>query len=82
MSNYGPNSDLPAERASAVTPHDTNEIASVCRALYIGGGGNITVRMGGANVVFVAVPQGTILPIRTDMVLSSGTTATSIVALY
>ena len=82
MSNYGPNNDLPAERASAVTPHDTNELDTVCRALYVGGAGNVSVVMNGTVVTFVGVGAGQILPIRTSLVRATLTTATSIVALY
>jgi len=72
----------PATDAVAVTPHDSNELTNWCRALYIGGAGNVTViTIKGTTVAFVAVPAGTILPIRCKIVKSTGTTATSIVAL-
>jgi hypothetical protein len=72
-----------AAKAVAVTPHDTT-IIPVTRGLYIGGAGAVTARMSGdsANATFAAVPVGTILPIQVDRVLSTGTTATNIVALY
>lgn len=76
------NNDLPSALASAVTPHDTNTLPYFTRALYVGGAGNITVKMNGVNILFTAVPAGMILPIRTDMVLATGTSATAIVALY
>jgi hypothetical protein len=71
------------QNAVAVTPHESNDLASVSRALYIGGAGNLTVTMagGGSNVTFTAVPAGSFLPIRVSKVLATGTTATSIVAL-
>jgi len=73
----------PAKAARAVTPHDTNVLTGgVCRSLYVGGTGNIAVRMAdGGSVTFTAVPVG-ILPIQCDIVKSTDTTATSIVALY
>lgn len=75
--------DDPAEDAAAVTPHDTNELATWSRALYVGGAGNVTVITAKGNTVaFASVPAGTILPIRAKIVKSTGTTATSIVALY
>lgn len=82
MPTYVPNDDNPAEGAVAVTPHDTTELATVCRALYVGGAGNVSVSMGGSVVTFVGVPAGSILPIRTSLVRSTLTTATNIVALY
>lgn len=72
-----------ARNAIAVTPHDTNGIAR-CRALYVGGAGNVTVRTNddNADVLFTAVPAGSILPVSVKYVRSTGTTATAIVALY
>ena len=80
---FGDGLEAPALEADPVTPDDSNDLVSVTRALYIGGTGNVTVRMKGktTSVTFVAVPVG-ILPIRVDRVLVSGTTATSIVAMW
>ena len=51
MPTYVPNDDNPAEGAVAVTPHDTTELATVCRALYVGGAGNVSVSMGGSGAL-------------------------------
>lgn len=68
--------------AVAVTPHaSTNFADGECRALYVGGTGNITAIVGGAVVLFTAVPVG-ILPVRCTRVNATGTTATAMVALY
>lgn len=74
----------PAENAVAVTPHDSTDFTYACRALYIGGAGNVSLEtVGGQSaVVFVGLPAGTILPVRATRVNSTSTTATSIVALY
>lgn len=76
---------VPATGAFAVTPHDTNELATYSRALYIGTAGDITVRMvgegGSTNVLFQNVPVG-ILDIEVKLVLSTGTAASDIVALF
>lgn len=71
-----------ARHAAAVTASDAT-IIPVTRALYIGTGGTLVVRMAGSqtNVTFSSVPNG-VFPIQVDMVLSTGTTASSIVALY
>lgn len=74
-------STSPAHGAFPVTPSDVGFIP-VCRALYIGGTGNLTVRMADDHtVLFTAVPVG-IFPIQVDQVQATGTTATNIVALY
>ena len=76
------NHAYPAEYAVAVTKSDST-VLNATRALYIGGSGDVAVTMaGGGNVTFSALAAGTILPIRVTKVLSTGTTATNIVALY
>ncbi len=76
--------DSPARHAVAVTPHDSNNLSVSARALYIGAAGNISVEtVGGESaVVFVAIPAGTVLPLRVSRVNNTATTASSIVALY
>lgn len=80
--NTSANATVPAHGAVAVTPHDSTVIVTT-RALYVGVSGNITVRMAGDgnSVLFANVPVG-ILPVQVDMVKSTGTAASSIVALY
>ncbi|HSI42270.1 MAG TPA: hypothetical protein VLA00_17125 [Xanthobacteraceae bacterium] len=69
----------PASDAFPVTPSDSAIIAS--RALYVGGSGDVAVvTAAGNDVVFKAVPDGAILPIRVRKVKSTGTTATFIVS--
>lgn len=71
-------------RAVAVTPSDIDDLESPSRALYIGTGGNLTVEMLNSSVpvLFLAVPSGTILPIRVTKVLSTGTGADDIISMY
>lgn len=79
----GPES--PAWVAVSVTPNDSTDLATIAtRGLYIGGTGAVVVTMsgGGSNVTFSGIAAGTILPIRVDRVLATGTTASAIVALY
>ena len=79
----------PAIDAAAVTPHDSNDLSvgdgagrAGCRALYIGVTGNVKVDMvGGTAVTFANVPVG-IFPVSVTRVYSTGTTASSIHALY
>jgi hypothetical protein len=79
--NRSSSSSAPAHGAVAVTPSDAT-VFPVTRALFVGGSGNINVRMAdGQTLVFTNVPVG-IFPIQVDMVLATSTTATTINALY
>ncbi len=72
---------------TSVTPHDTNDLSvEPCEALYIGNAGDVKVRLEGMadddDVLFKAVPTGTLLKVRATRVFDTDTTSTSIVALY
>ena len=75
----------PARKLRNVTPSDTVALAPDCRALYIGGAGNVVISCeSGDTCTFVGVQAGTVLPVRARLVyaVGSGTTATNIIALY
>lgn len=65
--------------AIAVTPSDTAVLDP--GILYIGGAGNVTVRMadGHNDVLFAGCLAGTFLPVWVNMVYATGTAATNIV---
>jgi len=70
-----------AHGAVAVVASDSTEFP-ICRALYVGTGGDINVRTADSQtIVFKAVAAG-IFPVQVDMVLSTSTTASNIIALY
>jgi hypothetical protein len=69
--------------AAAVSPSDTVDLTDVSRALFVGGAGNLTVIMqDGTTAVFTAVIAGQVLPIQASRVKATGTTATSITAMW
>ena len=73
---------LPITGAVAVTPADGSDLTNVTRALWVGGAGNLAVVMqNGDAVTITGVQAGTLLPFRVSRVKSTGTTATSILAL-
>ncbi|KQS05154.1 hypothetical protein ASG11_04075 [Sphingomonas sp. Leaf357] len=84
FSNSADQVSAPATRAVAVVPHDTNGLSDVPKALYVGTGGNITLRGvgGGADVVFRNVAGGSVLPVRAAFVRATGTSAADLIALY
>lgn len=75
------NSIKPASAAVAVTPHDTNNLGTPSRSIFVGGAGNISLQVNGSAVVFNGVAAGTIIPIIATRVNLTGTTATNIVSL-
>lgn len=75
------NATAPAHGAVSVTPNDSTVLVTT-RSLFVGVSGNLAVQMAdGETITFANVPVG-IFPIQVDKVLSTGTTATNIIALY
>ncbi len=74
----------PGDNLLAITPSDSTDLTQVSRGIYVGGAGNLVVTpaAGGSNVTFMSVPAGTVLPIRVSRVLSTSTTATSLINIY
>lgn len=70
-------------RALPVTTHNTNPLSEVSRAIWIGGAGNIKVKLKGdiEPVTFKNVAGGTLLPLRVQHVYTTGTTATDLLVL-
>lgn len=69
--------------AVAVTPSDANSFSQPV-SVYVGVSGNvaITPANGGSSVTFVGLPAGAMVPCQALAVLATGTTATSLVAVY
>ncbi|MBV8688414.1 MAG: hypothetical protein JOZ90_06775 [Alphaproteobacteria bacterium] len=74
----------PARRAVAVAPSDSEPLAEIPKALFVGTGGDLVLRGagGGDDSVWKNVEDGSILPFRAEYVRASGTTAADILALY
>jgi hypothetical protein len=72
----------PAWGAVAIVPSDSVPIALTTRAVYVGQGGDLRLRMAsGETVTLNAVPGGSLLPLRVTQVLATGTTAAGVVGL-
>lgn len=66
--------------AAAITPSDS--ALQTYRAIYVGGAGNVAVTTEGGNIVtFTAPPVGTIIPVSTQKVMATNTTATLLIGL-
>ena len=80
---------LQANRAVKVDPSDTDNISVGTEApksgvvLYVGIGGNLQVlTVGGDELTFENIPDGTFFPVQVVRVLDSETTADKIIALW
>jgi len=72
----------PAYDGVAVTPSDSVDLTSYCRAIYVGTGGDVAlITRGGTTLTFKNVPSGALLPIRATRIKATGTAATDIIAL-
>ncbi|GLQ17876.1 spike base protein, RCAP_Rcc01079 family [Maritalea porphyrae] len=77
-----PSFDAPALDAFSITPSDVTDFAELVRAIYIGGPGQVTLKTpSGALVTFEGLSGGSVLPVRAQAVLATGTTATSLVGI-
>ena len=82
---YGSLPDRPSDSSSiayTVSKSDSIALNPIPRGLYIGTGGNVTLRPVGSNadVIYKNVPAGGYLSIRAVFVRATGTTAADIVA--
>jgi hypothetical protein len=73
----------PAQVCFPITPDDAADLFQVTKAIYVGDGGDVTLRSadGPGDVTFLNVPTGAILDVRVQAVRATGTTAGSIVGL-
>lgn len=73
----------PATGAVAVAPDDNQMLEQVCRAIYVGNTGDVSVEMADGQIVdFANVQGGTVLAVRARRVRQTATTAGGIVALW
>lgn len=75
-----------ATYSSFLTAVPSDTVPTTCRAIYIGGAGNVTVSAsasGGTTQLFTAPPVGSILPIELNQgrLMATGTTATLMILL-
>ena len=73
----------PSENCFAIEPADGEDLVSATKAIYVGEGGDITLRpvRGAGDVTFRNVPSGAILDVRARAVRATGTSASAIVGL-
>lgn len=82
FAHIAPSLTSPVIGGFAITPHDTTTLPELTRAVYVGGAGDLALLLAtGQSVVLKSVGAGTILPLRAQQVLATGTTATALVGL-
>lgn len=81
-SQSNPATQAPANSAFAITPHNTEELSFVTRAVYVGVSGDVVAKLDGdsAAVTFKNVAAGSILPIRARLI-TTASTATNMLGL-
>lgn len=84
FASFGASLSGPYRNSAAVTPHNTTELDPLPRALWVGGVGDVVVKLADdtSTTTLTAVAAGTLLPLRPVLVKSTGTTATLIIALW
>ena len=79
---YAGSLDDPASFCRNIAPSDSEPLPEVSRAIYIGAAGAVRLVDASGNIaVFEGLVGGSILPVRAQQVLSTGTTATCLVAM-
>lgn len=71
----------PARKAFAITPSDTEDVATVPRSIYVGVDGDVAVLMADNTASVVFKNASGLLPVMVKRVLSTGTTATDILGI-
>ena len=84
FATLGDTPGAPATFALAIVPHDSNPLANIPKALFVGTGGDITMRgvHGAADQIWKNVASGALLPFRAQYVRATGTAAADMLALY
>lgn len=84
MSDH-PNSDTlgaPARHTFAIVPNDADPLPRLPKGIYVGTGGNVTLRAidSAADVTYRNLPDASYIAVRVSHVRAAGTTATDMIA--
>ena len=85
MPTYSDNfaASAPATEMALITPHNTNALDPVPKALRFDGAGTVTFQaLGSSTDVVITAIAGEILPVRARFIRSTGTTVATIHGLY
>ena len=79
---YGDDVSAPSTRPYAVVPNDTAPLPEVCKGIYVGTAGDVTLRgvNASADVTYKNLGNGSYIGVRAAYVRATGTTAADMVA--
>jgi hypothetical protein len=71
----------PSRKPFTIQPHDTDVLSLVPKGIYIGTGGDVTVRGidGDEDVTYRNLPDASYIAVRCSHVRATGTTATDLI---
>lgn len=72
----------PSRAPYPIVPHDSNELPLIPKGIYVGGGGDVTLRGvdGSADVIYRNLPDASYIAVRASHVRATGTTASALIA--
>ncbi|RVU03987.1 hypothetical protein EOE18_13885 [Novosphingobium umbonatum] len=73
---------LPSRKPYAITPHDANALPAIPKGIYVGTGGDVTLRGvdGTADVTYKNLADGAYIAVQARYVRATGTTASNLIA--
>lgn len=82
FANFTDSATGPAPAPYAITPSDTVALPTIPRGIYVGTGGDVTLRGIGAaaDVTYRNLPDASYIAVRAAYVRATGTTATDLIA--
>lgn len=82
FASYQDAEGAPSRAPYAITPHDSNALPFIPKGIYVGSGGDVTLRGidGSADVIYRNLPDASYIAVRASHVRATGTTASALIA--
>jgi hypothetical protein len=80
--NFADDTSGPSHAPYSVTPSDSTELPIVPKGIYVGSGGDVTLRGidGTADVTYRNLPDASYIAVRAQFIRATGTTASNLIA--